>query len=78
MVTGSTAITEEMGRKLDSATIDDLGQADKVSSTKDDTIIVGGHGKEEEIKARVNQIKIEKSTSDYDREKLQERLVWVA
>ncbi|HSG17362.1 MAG TPA: chaperonin GroEL [Anaerolineae bacterium] len=74
-VTGSIVITEEMGRKLQSATIDDLGRADKVSSTKDDTIIVGGHGQAEEIKARINQIKIEieKSTSDYDREKLQER-----
>jgi chaperonin GroEL len=80
VLTGSTVITEEMGRKLDSATIDDLGRADKVSSTKDDTIIVGGHGKEEEIKARINQIKIEieKSTSDYDREKLQERLAKLA
>jgi chaperonin GroEL len=80
VLTGSTVITEEMGRKLESATIDDLGLADKVSSTKDETIIVGGHGKEEEIKARINQIKIEieKSTSDYDREKLQERLAKLA
>jgi chaperonin GroEL len=80
VITGSTVITEEMGRKLDSATIEDLGQADKVSSTKDDTTIVGGHGIEEEIKARVNQIKIEieNSTSDYDREKLQERLAKLA
>ena len=80
VLTGSTVITEEMGRKLQSATIDDLGLADKVSSTKDETIIVGGHGKEEEIKARINQIKIEieKSTSDYDREKLQERLAKLA
>jgi len=80
VLTGSTVITEEMGRKLDSATIDDLGQADKVSSTKDDTTIVGGHGKEEEIKARINQIKIEieKSTSDYVGEKLQERLAKLA
>jgi len=69
-----------MGRKLDSATIDDLGRADKVSSTKDDTIIIGGQGKEEEIKARINQIKteIENSTSDYDREKLQERMAKLA
>jgi chaperonin GroEL len=80
VVTGSTVITEEMGRKLESATIEDLGQADKVSSTKDDTTIVGGHGKEKEIKARINQIKveIENSTSDYDREKLQERLAKLA
>jgi chaperonin GroEL len=69
-----------MGRKLDSATIEDLGRADKVSSTKDDTTIVGGHGKAEEIKGRINQIKveIENSTSDYDREKLQERLAKLA
>jgi chaperonin GroEL len=75
VLTGSTVITEEMGRKLESATIEDLGQADKVSSTKDETTIVGGHGQEEEIKARINQIKaeIENSTSDYDTEKLQER-----
>jgi chaperonin GroEL len=80
VLTGSTVITEEMGRKLDSATTQDLGRADKVSSTKDDTTIVGGHGQEEEIKARINQIKIEieKSTSDYDREKLQERLAKLA
>jgi chaperonin GroEL len=80
VLTGSTVITEEMGRKLESTTIDDLGLADKVSSTKDETTIVGGHGKEEEIKARINQIKIEieKSTSDYDGEKLQERLAKLA
>jgi len=80
VLTGSTLITEEMGRKLDSATIEDLGQVDKVSSTKDDTTIVGGRGKEEEIKARINQIKveIENSTSDYDSEKLQERLAKLA
>ncbi|MFC1975727.1 chaperonin GroEL [Chloroflexota bacterium] len=80
VLTGSTLITEEMGRKLDSATIEDLGQADKVSSSKDETTIVGGHGQEEEIKARINQIKaeIENSTSDYDAEKLQERLAKLA
>jgi chaperonin GroEL len=80
VLTGSTVITEEMGRKLESATLEDLGQADKVSSTKDETTIVGGHGQEEAIKARINQIKagIENSTSDYDREKLQERLAKLA
>ena len=69
-------ITEEEGRKLDSAMLDDLGRADKVISTKDDTTIVGGRGKEAEIKGRMEQIKVEidKSTSDYDKEKLQERL----
>jgi chaperonin GroEL len=80
VLTGSTLITEEMGRTLESATIEDLGQADKVSSSKDETTIVGGHGQEEEIKARINQIKteIENSTGDYDREKLQERLAKLA
>ncbi len=80
VLTGGAVITEEMGRKLESATINDLGTADKVSSTKDETTIVGGHGQEEEIKARINQIKaeIENSTSDYDREKLQERLAKLA
>lgn len=80
VLTGGTVITEEMGRKLDSATMEDLGQADKVSSSKDETTIVGGYGKEEDIKARINQIKaeIENSTSDYDSEKLQERLAKLA
>jgi chaperonin GroEL len=80
VLTGGTVITEEMGRKLDSTTINDLGMADKVSSTKDETTIVGGHGQEEAIKARINQIKveIENTTSDYDREKLQERLAKLA
>jgi chaperonin GroEL len=65
-----------MGRRLESVTIGDLGQADKVSSTKDETTIVNGAGSPEAIKGRINQIKaeIENSTSDYDREKLQERL----
>ncbi|MAU00016.1 MAG: chaperonin GroEL [Anaerolineaceae bacterium] len=80
VLTGSTLITEEMGRKLDSTTVEDLGQAGKVSSSKDDTIIIDGQGKEEAIKARINQIKveIENSTSDYDNEKLQERLAKLA
>jgi chaperonin GroEL len=79
-LSGGTVITEEMGRKLDSATLQDLGRADKVSATKDDTTIVGGKGSEEAIKGRINQIKaeIEASTSDYDREKLQERLAKLA
>ena len=79
-VTGGHVITEEEGRKLDSVTIEDLGRADKVIATKDDTTIVGGHGEESEIKGRMEQIKveIEKSTSDYDREKLQERLAKLA
>jgi chaperonin GroEL len=80
VLTGSTVITEELGRKLDSATIKDLGTADKVSSTKDETTVVGGAGAEEAITGRINQIKaeIENSTSDYDREKLQERLAKLA
>jgi len=79
-LTGGHVITEEEGRKLDSTTIDDLGRADKVISTKDDTTVVGGHGEDEQIKGRMEQIKveIEKSTSDYDREKLQERLAKLA
>ena len=79
-LTGGNVITEEEGRKLDSATIDDLGRADKVISTKDDTTVVGGHGDDAQIKGRMEQIKVEidKSTSDYDREKLQERLAKLA
>ncbi len=80
ILTGGTVITEEMGRKLDSTTLADLGRADKVVSTKDDTTIIGGSGSDEAIKGRVNQIRaeIENSTSDYDREKLQERLAKLA
>jgi chaperonin GroEL len=80
VLTGSTVITEEMGRKLDSATMEDLGQAEKITSTKDDTTVVNGAGSEEAIKGRINQIKaeIENSTSDYDGEKLQERLAKLA
>jgi chaperonin GroEL len=80
ILTGGIVITEEMGRKLDSATLDDLGRASKISSTKDDTTIVGGSGSEDDINGRITQIKaeIEASTSDYDREKLQERLAKLA
>jgi chaperonin GroEL len=80
VLTGGTVITEEMGRKLESATLQDLGQADKVSSTKDETTIVNGAGSAEAITGRINQIKaeVEASTSDYDREKLQERLAKLA
>jgi len=80
ILTGGRVITEEEGRKLENATIEDLGRADKVIVTKDDTTIVGGRGDERMIKARMEQIKveIEKSTSDYDREKLQERLAKLA
>ena len=80
VLTGGHVITEEEGRKLDSTTIADLGRADKVISTKDDTTVVGGRGENPQIKGRMEQIKveIEKSTSDYDREKLQERLAKLA
>jgi chaperonin GroEL len=69
-------ISEETGRKLDSATINDLGHAEKIVVTKDDTTIVSGKGDPAQIKGRIEQIRVEidKSTSDYDREKLQERL----
>ncbi len=75
ILTGGTVITEELGRRLESATIEDLGRAEKVIATKDDTTIIGGAGDEERIKARIEEIRvaIEASTSDYDREKLQER-----
>jgi chaperonin GroEL len=80
ILTGAQVITEEMGRKLETTQIGDLGRADKVVSTKDDTTIVGGQGDEKQIKGRIEQIKveIENSTSDYDREKLQERLAKLA
>lgn len=76
VLTGGTVITEDMGRQLDSVTIEDLGRAERVVSTKDDTTVVGGQGDSKAISARIDQIRneIEKSTSDYDREKLQERL----
>ncbi len=76
ILTGGTAITEELGIKLESVTLDMLGRADKVIVDKDNTTIVGGKGSKENIQARIEQIKkqIVETTSDYDREKLQERL----
>lgn len=76
ILTGAQVISEETGRKLDTAQISDLGRCEKVISDKDNTTIVGGRGDASEIKARIDQIRaeIEKTTSDYDREKLQERL----
>ncbi|MCC5915178.1 MAG: chaperonin GroEL [Balneolaceae bacterium] len=76
ILTGGTVISEERGYKLENATLDFLGTADRVNIDKDTTTVIGGNGKEGDIKARVNQIKaqIENTTSDYDREKLQERL----
>ncbi|MCK5549394.1 MAG: chaperonin GroEL, partial [Hyphomicrobiaceae bacterium] len=76
VLTGASVISEETGRKLESTTIADLGQAEKVISSKDDTTIIGGKGASKEIKGRIEQIRVEidKSTSDYDSEKLNERL----
>jgi chaperonin GroEL len=76
VLTGGTVITEELGRKLESVTINDLGQAGKVTADKEDTTIIEGKGESPKIKGRIEEIKVEidRSTSDYDREKLQERL----
>ncbi len=76
ILSGATVISEETGRKLETVTINDLGKAEKVVCTKDDTTIVGGKGDSSEIKGRIEQIRVEidNTTSDYDREKLQERL----
>jgi chaperonin GroEL len=75
-LTGGQVISEELGKKLDATTLADLGQARRVVSTKDDTTIVEGRGKAEDIQGRIQQIKIQidETTSDYDKEKLQERL----
>jgi chaperonin GroEL len=76
ILTGAQVISEETGRKLDSARLEDLGRARRVVANKDETTFVEGYGKPEEIQGRVRQIKaqIDETTSDYDREKLQERL----
>jgi chaperonin GroEL len=75
-LTGGTVITEELGKKLDQTTLAELGQARRVVSTKDDTTIIEGRGKAADIQGRIAQIKvqIDETTSDYDKEKLQERL----
>src|SRR5664280_500517 len=80
VLTGGTVVSEEIGRKLDSVTIEDLGEARRVVATKDDTTIVDGAGAPEAVKARIAQIRaqVEDTTSDYDREKLQERLAKLA
>ena len=80
ILTGGTVISEELGRKLDSATFADLGHARQIRATKEETTIVEGSGDKDEIKARVSQIRklIENSTSDFDKEKLQERLAKLA
>ena len=76
ILTGGEVVSEEMGRKLESVTVQDLGRAEKVVSDKENTTIIGGKGKKAGIEGRIKEIRIEidKSTSDYDREKLQERL----
>src|SRR5512139_2343739 len=75
-LTGGTVISEEVGRKLETATLQDLGRAEKVVSDKENTTIVGGKGKKSDIEGRIKEIRaeIDRSTSDYDKEKLQERL----
>jgi len=75
ILTGGKVISEEIGRKLDSVTVEDLGRARRVTSDKDNTTVIEGKGSEDDIKARIKQIKaqIEETTSDFDREKLQER-----
>src|SRR5207302_7177837 len=76
ILTGGQAITEDLGLKLESVTLKDLGRAKRITVDKDNTTIVDGAGKKADIEARVKQIRaqIEETTSDYDKEKLQERL----
>jgi len=76
ILTGGTVISEEVGRKLDSATVEDLGRVERVVAKKDDTTFIGGKGESADIQGRIDQIKaqIEETSSDYDREKLQERM----
>jgi chaperonin GroEL len=76
ILTGGTVVSEDTGRKLDSVTMEDFGQARRVTSTKDETIIIEGKGSESAIQGRISQIKaqIEDTTSEFDREKLQERM----
>jgi chaperonin GroEL len=76
ILTGGSVISEEQGRRLEDATLQDLGRAEKITIDKDNTTIVNGAGSKDDIQGRINQIKaqIESTTSDYDREKLQERL----
>ncbi|MBK7782449.1 MAG: chaperonin GroEL [Anaerolineae bacterium] len=80
VLTGATVISDDLGKKLESATVQDLGRAGKVVATKDDTTVIEGKGKANEIKGRIDQIRaqIDTTTSDYDREKLQERLAKLA
>ena len=79
-LTGGAVISEETGRKLENASLEDLGRADKVIANKDDSVVVGGKGAKKEIEARIGQIRtqISDSDSEYDREKLEERLAKLA
>jgi len=80
VLTGATIISEDVGRKLEDVAVEDLGRADRVTSDKDNTVIVGGKGNKADIDARIKQIKaeLERTTSDYDKEKLEERLAKLA
>lgn len=80
ILTGGKCITEDLGIKLENVGIEDLGQAKRVVVSKDETVIVEGSGKSSDIEARISQIRrqIKDTTSDYDREKLQERLAKLA
>jgi chaperonin GroEL len=76
ILTGGQVVSEELGRKLESVTVQELGRAEKIVSDKENTTVIGGKGKKADIEGRIREIRIEidKSTSDYDKEKLQERL----
>jgi len=80
VLTGATVISEDVGRKLEDVTVEDLGRADRVTADKDNTVIVGGKGNKTDIDGRIKQIKaeLERTTSDYDKEKLEERLAKLA
>ncbi|MCX6725716.1 MAG: chaperonin GroEL, partial [Candidatus Shapirobacteria bacterium] len=80
VLTGGTVISQDIGRKLEDVTIEDLGQADRVTADKDTTVIVGGKGERKEIESRIKQIRAEldRTTSEFDKEKLQERLAKLA
>ncbi len=80
ILTGGSVITEEMGRKLDATQVSDLGRARRVIATKEETVIIEGHGSDEAIQGRIKQIRVqmEDSTSEFDKEKLQERLAKLA
>lgn len=76
VLTGATVISSDTGRKIETASLEDLGRADKIVASKDETIIIGGHGSKEEVKERISLIKktFDNSDSQYDKEKLQERI----